>query len=199
MPMLLIVGSFRIVGAAPDGDSVRFYPDEPQDWDLVEGEHQVRRNSAGGAQLRLDGIDALETHYSAAGSTTHQPWPFARQAAAQLLTGLGFHGVRRDAQETVVEATPARAPGYLFTRGADLYGRCVALVGAGEAPGISGQRVHVTVPMLRRTLTIASFAGAWRIPPTHGHPGAGIRGHRAVDPTARTHRVRGALTGAPVR
>ena len=30
MPMLVIAGEYRIVGAAPDGDSVRFYPDDPR-------------------------------------------------------------------------------------------------------------------------------------------------------------------------
>ena len=29
MPMLLIKGTYKIVGASPDGDSVRFYPDNP--------------------------------------------------------------------------------------------------------------------------------------------------------------------------
>jgi hypothetical protein len=35
MPMLVIEGSYRVVGAAPDGDSVRFYPNDPAEWDLV--------------------------------------------------------------------------------------------------------------------------------------------------------------------
>ena len=32
--MLLISGTFRVLGAAPDGDSVRFYPIDPTQWDL---------------------------------------------------------------------------------------------------------------------------------------------------------------------
>jgi len=76
MPMLLIAGTFRVHGAAPDGDSVRFYPTDPAEWDLLEGQHKVRRNSAGGAQLRLDGIDALETHYTAGRAHVHQPWEY---------------------------------------------------------------------------------------------------------------------------
>jgi hypothetical protein len=46
--MLLIAGTYRIVGAAPDGDSVRFYPDDPSQWDLVAGAHQVRATPSAG-------------------------------------------------------------------------------------------------------------------------------------------------------
>jgi hypothetical protein len=69
MPYLVISGGFRAKGAQPDGDSVRFAPDNLADWDLVAGVHPVKRNASGVAQLRLDGIDALETHYTP--STVH--------------------------------------------------------------------------------------------------------------------------------
>jgi hypothetical protein len=164
--MLLITGAFRILGAAPDGDSVRFYPTDPGQWDLVEGQHKVRRNTSGGAQLRLDGIDALETHYGAAGGNTHQPLELGRATAANVVSWLGFSGVRRGERETVTDASPAEVPGYLFTRGADLYGRCVALAGRGDPPAgqASGQRVHVSVPMLRRTIHYRQLAAGLAYP-----------------------------------
>jgi hypothetical protein len=78
MPMLCLAGTFRILDTEPDGDSIRFYPADPAEWSKVPGEHQVRTNASGGAQLRLDGIDALETHYSPLGGTPlHQPLEFA--------------------------------------------------------------------------------------------------------------------------
>ena len=55
MPFLLIRGRDRILGAAPDGDSVRFYPDDPESWNRLGAlarEHEVRPNPTGGAQLR---------------------------------------------------------------------------------------------------------------------------------------------------
>jgi hypothetical protein len=61
MPFTLIKGNFRIVGAAPDGDSVRFYPTDRKAF--AKAGLSVRLNSRGGVQLRLEGIDALETHY----------------------------------------------------------------------------------------------------------------------------------------
>ena len=48
-------------------------------------------------------------------------------------------------------ATPEELPGYLLTRGADVYGRCVALVGRGDAPAASGTQAMVRVADLRRT------------------------------------------------
>jgi hypothetical protein len=61
MAMFLIAGSFRITGAQPDGDSIRFTPDDPAKWNLMTGANRVKRNASGAAQLRLDAIDALET------------------------------------------------------------------------------------------------------------------------------------------
>jgi hypothetical protein len=151
MAMLLIEGSFRIVGAQPDGDSIRFYPNDLAQWDLVGGVHKVRRNAKGGAQLRLDGIDTLETHFPVKGGVVHQPLGLGRKAAKTLLDWIGFSNVVRDVNETVTAATPDQAAGYVLTRGADLYGRCVALAGRGPAPGQSGEPFYVDVAGLRKT------------------------------------------------
>src|SRR3954447_5057102 len=75
MPMTLVKGNYRIVGASPDGDSVRFYPQYPALW--AAAGIPVRTNSTGGVQLRLDAIDALETHYTP--PHARSPW---RQPAA---------------------------------------------------------------------------------------------------------------------
>lgn len=107
--------------------------------------------ATGGAKIRLDGVDALETHYSPRGSVPlHQPLALAHQAADELLRWLGFRGVQRDGEE-VTAATPDRLPGFLLTRGADLYGRCVALAGRGDPPGRSGAQINVNLTLLRRT------------------------------------------------
>jgi hypothetical protein len=29
VPFLVLAGEFRVIGAQPDGDSIRFYPDDP--------------------------------------------------------------------------------------------------------------------------------------------------------------------------
>jgi endonuclease YncB( thermonuclease family) len=150
MPMLCLAGTFHVLGTQPDGDSVRFRPNDPADWDKVPGATAVRRNVNGAAQLRLDAIDALETHYTPPGGhTQHQPPELAHAATAELLDWLGFSGVVRDG-ETVSSVGTDDRPGFILTRGADLYGRCVALVGRGDAP--AGTQVMVDVALLRQTV-----------------------------------------------
>ena len=107
MPMTVIKGEYRVLGGAPDGDSIRFYPDAADAWE--RSGLRVRPNAAGGAQLRLEGIDALETHYAPTVGdlrNLHQPHDLGRAAAAELLRLLGFD-VRRGANEIVSAATPA--------------------------------------------------------------------------------------------
>jgi hypothetical protein len=52
MAIFLNAGSFRVTGAQPDGDSIRFTPDDPTKWDLITGPNKVKRNHSGAAQLR---------------------------------------------------------------------------------------------------------------------------------------------------
>ncbi|MGW5431720.1 thermonuclease family protein [Streptomyces sp. NPDC004059] len=153
MPMLLIKGVYKITGASPDGDSVRFYPRDPGEWDLLRG-RRVHRNNTGGAQLRLDGIDTLETHYRPHhGPELHQPPPFAGAAAEELLTWLRFEDVQRDDQGIVTSCKQDSQPGYILTRNADVYGRCVALAGRGDSDlGNSGSWVDVDVAALKQTV-----------------------------------------------
>lgn len=149
MALFLIAGSFRIRGAQPDGDSIRFTPDDPAQWDLVTGPNRVKRNASGSAQLRLDAIDALETHYG--NPRTHQPLDLGHAAAAELLDWLGFTNVDRTPDETVTTNTPETVSGYILTRQADLYGRCIAFVGRGQPPQPSGSPVFVDVAVLKTT------------------------------------------------
>ncbi|GGQ77563.1 nuclease [Kitasatospora griseola] len=162
MSMLLITGTYRITGDSPDGDTVRFYPDDAAFWCDVPGMHKVKRNEYGGVSIRLDGIDALETHYPGVGDFVHQPLGLGAHAARnELLTWLGFTEVVRDdkEEERVRSSKPGAVPGYILTSGADVYNRCIALVGRGDAPKIdtdpdparSGTHLNVTVDMLRAT------------------------------------------------
>jgi endonuclease YncB( thermonuclease family) len=149
MSMLVIKGTYRVIGSRPDGDSVRFYPNNPAEWELVPG--PVRRNAKGGAQLRLDGIDALETHYATRAGEVHQPPHFAQEAAQMLLRWLCLANVTRDEHDTVTSSVPEQAEGYIYTRGADVHGRCVAFAGRGPSPLTSGERVHVDGAAVEQT------------------------------------------------
>jgi endonuclease YncB( thermonuclease family) len=150
--MLLIKGFYDIKGSQPDGDTVHFTADDPAEWSLVGGGggRAVEHSAVGRAKLRLDAIDALETHYGPA--RVHQPLQFAHAARDELLTSLGFTDVQRQPDETVTATTPETVPGFVLTRGADVHGRCIALAGAGTPPGTSGLETDVDVAVLRTTV-----------------------------------------------
>ncbi|WP_329469068.1 thermonuclease family protein [Streptomyces sp. NBC_01723] len=152
MPMLLIKGFYNVTGSQPDGDTVHFTADEPSEWSLVGGGggRAVEHSSVGRAKLRLDAVDALETHYGP--SRDHQPLRFAHAARDEMLDWLGFTDVQRRPDESVTATTPETVPGFVLTRGADVHGRCIALAGRGDPPGTSGLEIDVTVPVLRTTV-----------------------------------------------
>ncbi|WP_433917466.1 nuclease [Streptomyces canus] len=150
MTMLLIDGAFQIEGTQPDGDTVRFVPGDPQEWDLVTSRGRtVKHDVLGRAALRLDAIDAPETHYGP--NRVHQPLQFAHAARDELLSWLGFTNVQQGPNETVTAVVPDTVPGFVLTSGADIHGRCIALAGRGASGGTSGVDVDVDVDMLRTT------------------------------------------------
>ncbi|MET7599034.1 nuclease [Streptomyces sp. NPDC005496] len=151
MPMLLIKGLYEVKGSQPDGDTVAFTPDAPAEWDLVGGGRgrAVEHSATGRAKLRLDAIDALETHYGA--NRVHQPLRFAHAARDELLSWIGFTEVQREG-ENVIATTPDAVPGFVLTRGTDVHGRCIALAGRGAPPGDSGREIDVDPAVLRTTL-----------------------------------------------
>ena len=69
MKYVLIKGSFHVVGFSPDGDSMMFKAEDSAHWEKIGGDNKDLFNEKlvagdGAVQLRLQGIDALETHYS---------------------------------------------------------------------------------------------------------------------------------------
>lgn len=148
MPLNLIKGQFRILRSQPDGDSIRFFPADPAAFATLR--LPVHTNRSGGAQLRLDAIDALETHYAPrvrGGFLHHQPLALAHAAADTLLDLAGFTAVTRDQFETVVDATPEHVDGYILTRFADKYGRAVSLAYTGQTsrPDLASVRVDTEI------------------------------------------------------
>ncbi|MFF7725556.1 nuclease [Streptomyces sp. NPDC008001] len=151
MSMLLIRGSFKVSDRAkPDGDTVPFVPDDVAEWKLVPGNKKILPGADGHADIRLEGIDALETHYGQKPSVQHQPLKLAHQAADELLKWLGFTTVERHDDETVT-TSPASVPGFILTRGTDVFGRCVAFVGRHVPPAYSGYEIGVGDELLRNT------------------------------------------------
>ena len=80
MPFHVISGSFFATNYSPDGDTIRFKPDEIGDLALLDGV-PADPNARGHVSLRLEGIDALETHFEG----RHQPLALANSARDRLL------------------------------------------------------------------------------------------------------------------
>ncbi|MCB4823874.1 hypothetical protein [Roseicella aerolata] len=150
MPFTLIKGSFHVVGYAPDGDSIRFGPDDPTLLDDLIGP-AAELNSQLHVQLRIEGIDALETHYRPQGGrgNLHQPKAQAIAARTALLEFLGIGGVVWNADETRVVAAQDGVRGCILTRAVEKNRRPVAFAYAGDPAGQDGAAVHLDVPRLK--------------------------------------------------
>lgn len=69
MNYTLIKGTYHVVGHSPDGDSIKFKANNPAHWQKINTENrdvfeQALITNAGVVTLRLQGVDALETHYA---------------------------------------------------------------------------------------------------------------------------------------
>lgn len=97
MVFILIKGKFFIVGYQPDGNSVKLKADKTEPFTKLITDNgtpcKVKLNNKGFAKLRIEGIDALETHYISK-INQHQPLQYATATAAKLFNLLGFTSVR---------------------------------------------------------------------------------------------------------
>jgi endonuclease YncB( thermonuclease family) len=148
--LLCLRGSLVVIGKQPDGDSIRFVPDSPDLLDSLRRSWRVRRSSDGSVQLRLEGIDAPETHYGALAQ------PLGAQARDALLELCGFRDIRRDGEE-VVSASPERRPAAILSELVDANGRPVSILLVDEDLP-DGEYVEVDDDTLRRTANTALLA-----------------------------------------
>jgi len=123
MGFILIKGTYHIKEYSPDGDSIRFKADTTTQWNKLQG-RKVILNSKDHAQLRIEAIDTLETHYVG----QHQPLDLANKAMEKLLEQIGITNIKwNDKHTEVVEANDGVA-GYILARKADQFGRPIAFV-----------------------------------------------------------------------
>lgn len=149
MPYTMLLGQFVIrypdiprQGPEPDGDTVKFKPDTPG---LVET--LPRRSgrppgiNARGISVRLEAIDALETHFE----ETHQELAGANAARDSLLSRLGFTNVEfyNDLPNKVENTDQDSLPGYVLSNGIDANGRMIGFVYTGHPPTGDGASVFL--------------------------------------------------------
>jgi len=151
----LFYRSTRFVGSRPDGDSVWFKPDNAKLLTDIAG-RSADFNSGGFAQLRFEGIDALELHYPGRDHQLEGPSVAARDF---LLKKLGFQEVSyaesEDIDTSVSDVKPIALRASVMTRTIDPFGRPVSFVFSGNAPEKSGADVFLDVPRLNQSLNAA--------------------------------------------
>lgn len=153
MPFRIIKGTFHVKGYSPDGDSIRFQANNDDNWSLLDGP-PASRNARGHAQLRLEAMDTLETHFQ----SLNQPLALAERAMEALLGQLGITGVEwNDSRTRVVEANDG-THGYILSRVVEPNRRPVAFVFAGDAPEADGSGVFVDAARVRQSVNFQQTA-----------------------------------------
>jgi endonuclease YncB( thermonuclease family) len=156
VPFLRVLrGTLTVVGKSPDGDSIRFIPAKPDLLgDLYRGDRVRASRVDGSVQLRLEGIDAPETHYG------RDAQPEGDAARDWLLDRLGFRDVVFSRSGTVESATPPTIAATILSKGVDPNGRPIAYLLTGDdGDGLrDGAWVELETALLDRTANARSLA-----------------------------------------
>jgi hypothetical protein len=144
----VIKGTFHVLGYSPDGDSVRFRAHDESNWSKLAGP-TVDLNARRHAQLRLEGIDTLETHFR---RNLHQPLDLAFKAMDFLLSGLNITEVKWDVLRTRVISANDGTEGFILSRQVEPNRRPVAFIFEGDADVEDGREIFLDPDLLRRSL-----------------------------------------------
>jgi len=147
MSFKVIKGTFHVVGYSPDGDSVRFKAEDPSSWESLKG-GKVKLNAKGHAQLRIEAIDTLETHYK----KEHQPKEFADAATNHLFKLIGVENVVWNASGSRVNSADDGVSGFIISRASERYGRPVAFVFDGSQDFSNGQEIYLNSAVARKSV-----------------------------------------------
>ncbi|MFN8529286.1 MAG: hypothetical protein U0670_11795 [Anaerolineae bacterium] len=165
MHYTLIKGTFHVVGQSPDGDSIKFRAADPRQWEKLDPQNhdQFVRNFTqenGVVNLRLEGVDALETHFTPPADPAApgikpkgyaQPSTMGRAAANHFLDFMGVtevkwrtFGYSAYIDEATVNGTRLKdkltdaIPGYIVTGDVEKNGRPVSWVFRGSTSAADG-------------------------------------------------------------
>jgi hypothetical protein len=159
MPFFVIKGTFHIKGYSPDGDSIRFQAAHKANWAKLSGP-PAALNARVHAQLRLEAIDTLETHFN----NQHQPLELAIKALEFLLASLGITGMTTDAMLNTVIDVQDGTDGYILARTVEKNQRPVAFVFAGEPSENDGGSIYLTPERLRQSINYRSLRAGLAYP-----------------------------------
>ncbi|MCL1466707.1 thermonuclease family protein [Argonema galeatum] len=140
----LIRGNFAIIGKQPDGDSIRFVADNPKLYESLHRAYRIKPSRDGSVQLRLEAIDAPETHYGKAAQ------PLGKEARDRLLDWIGFKSIEYKKNE-VLDSKPNTILGAILTKAADANGRPISYVLLGKDGFDDEKWVMVDEKLLEKT------------------------------------------------
>ncbi|MCF0050431.1 hypothetical protein LXM25_10205 [Dyadobacter sp. LJ53] len=165
MPFTLIKGKFHVRNYSPDGDSIRFEPDNTAFVQALPG-GRPKFNARNHVQLRLEAIDTLETHYTppSGGGVYHQPLTLANKAMDSLLSFVGITDVEWDVLHKTVVSANDGTPGYIVTRAIEKYGRPIAFVFAGDIDKEDGASIFLTTKHLRDSYNYQALLQGYAYP-----------------------------------
>ena len=163
-------------GPEPDGDTVKFQPDTRGLVEqLAKRSGTPARLGVHGVSVRLEAIDALETHFAGA----HQELDGANQARDVLLERLGFRNVRyfADQPNKVESADQDSLRGHVLTNGIDANGRLIGFVYPGEATEEDGASVFLDDPLVDQSVNAALLGQGLVYPAFYASLPASLRRH----------------------
>ncbi|MBL7727433.1 MAG: hypothetical protein JNM68_07110 [Dinghuibacter sp.] len=147
MPFTLIKGKFMPGTGLPDGDSVRFKPNNPKLLNELEGvKAKLAKggNTMGSVQLRFEGIDAIEK-----GATK----PLSVLAKENMLKLIGYDS-----------GTNPEPEGYVLARMTDPNGRPLAYVFAGSTARTDGSDVFLDAATLGTSVNYKQMLAGFAYP-----------------------------------
>jgi endonuclease YncB( thermonuclease family) len=152
MPFILIKGTFHVVGYSPDGDSIRFKAHNPEHWSKIQGSTpQLNENDH--VQIRLIGIDSLETHFR----DCQQSMKWAISAANFLLESLEISEVKWDLDNNIVIKAADQVEGFILVNKTDQHGRPLGFIFSGKIDEMDGSEFFLPLDLFFTSVNYQSL------------------------------------------
>jgi hypothetical protein len=152
MPSKLIKGTYHVKNRSPDGDSIAFQANDTANWDFFNWSRNFRKPTPQKnrpIQLRIEGIDSLETHYEGFA----QPLAIAKSATDALLRAFGIPVLTYNLNFTKIVTAGDSVEGAIIAAEVDGYDRPIAyallgdhgLADGAELPALTDAMVELTI------------------------------------------------------
>ncbi|MCR5860066.1 hypothetical protein [Mesorhizobium sp. J428] len=152
MPSKVIKGTYHVKNRSPDGDSIAFQANNTANWDFFDWGRDFRKPTPEKnrpIQLRIEGIDSLETHYEGFA----QPLAIAKSATDALLRAFGIPVLTYNLNFTKIVTAGDSVEGAIVAADVDGYDRPIAyallgdhgLADGAELPALTDAIVEMTI------------------------------------------------------